>query len=163
MAAKPKKADMVAVATEMNVLLKPDPPIDTDAKAPKLMTQIKKAAGLLEKGDEISKDTAKFFNDQEIDHDGTTKAAKKKKAPEKKAAPAKKKAPKEKKEKRVSPYGAGIELMCKEPDIDRKKFMKALEKKVGSENFKQSAANTAYSCVKGIVAKLRANDLMKGA
>lgn len=97
MAKKPKKEEMVAVATELNGLLKPDPPIDTEAKPAAMLSQIKKAAGLLEPGDEISKETAAFLKAQSIEHKATEKAAKPKKTtkPKEKAAPKAKKPGKE--------------------------------------------------------------------
>ena len=93
MAKKPEKKEMVAVATELNGILKPDPPIDTKATAVKLMGMIKKGASLLEKGDNISKDTAEFFTTQKIEFKATVKVPKKE-APAKKEAPTKKKTPK---------------------------------------------------------------------
>jgi hypothetical protein len=95
MAAKPKKKELAAVAKELNALLKPEPRIDGEAKAAELVGTITTAAGLLAKGDVISKETAAFFKTYSIEHKATTKEpAKKKAAAKAKAAPAKKTAAK---------------------------------------------------------------------
>lgn len=86
MAKKPKKAELIPVLKELFSIIKPakedgtsdEPPIDGTIK--EQLSYATKAAGLLEKGDEISTETAKFFTAYEISHGATVPPSKEEKA-----------------------------------------------------------------------------------
>ena len=88
-------------------------------------------------------------------------AAKKKAKKDKKAAKKDKDSgsSKKKSKKTGSPYGTAVEIMCKNPDQSKDKLVKKMQKK-GFEG-DESAVGTAYSCVRSIVSRLRANGLME--
>lgn len=180
---KLKKEEVIAAAKEMNLIIKPKPPIKTsaDITVKDMFNKVVTAAGLLEPGDTVSYETDCFFKAQGVEHKAgvtpgpdpkpenkkadtgkkkKTAADTGKKTEPKKSETGKKAADKKVKSKKgPSCFGIAVDIICKNPDMDRSKFMKAVEKKAG-ELFKETATATAYSSVTGIVKKLRANKLM---
>lgn len=72
MAKKPPTKDIQNLAKELNVILKPEPKIRyVGVKANEIVSSIKKAAKLLEKGDKISKASAATMEALGIAHDAT--------------------------------------------------------------------------------------------
>jgi outer membrane biosynthesis protein TonB len=186
----PEFQPLVAAGNELNALLTPNPRIPTGGiTRGKLAQLVSTAAGLLEPTDAISAETAAVFQALGTSFTAKVKAAdtpanppppdpakgeEKKdqhspkqpaKTPKTKpSSEAKKPAPKKEEAKKPpKPPGAykrGLELICAEPDLEKKAYMERLKEQMGSA-FNKSSADIAYGDARRIIRLLRENGLMR--